>query len=41
MFSLLQPGEESELDIVEKMKKKNAKRMKRAKEIEDDKLLYS
>jgi hypothetical protein len=42
-FSLfpLQAGEEdSEADIVEKMKKKNAKRLKRLKEIEEDKLLH-
>jgi hypothetical protein len=37
----LQAGEEeSEADIVEKMKKKNAKRLKRLKEIEEDKLLH-
>jgi hypothetical protein len=38
----LQAGEEeSEADIVEKMKKKNAKRLKRLKEIEEDKLLHN
>lgn len=40
-LSLELAGEDSEADIVEKMKKKNAKRMKRLKEIEQDKLLYA
>jgi hypothetical protein len=40
MLPLQAGDEESEADIVEKMKKKNAKRLKRLKEIEEDKLLH-
>lgn len=34
-------GEESEVDILEKMKKKNARRLQRIKEIEEDRRLHS